>query len=170
MVLTYPLLFILLQFWSKKWHWVLNLFPILFIAGVLGLMWGSMILGPLSDKIDRKRLLIFSTFVYGVGSILCGTSSDFSLLVLFRFITGVGLGGAMPICISLCSEYSPLRYRMLLCTLSRSGFTVGIANWILQHLSWYWLFYFDGILPRIQPMREQQVSVGLWRVDALDQL
>lgn len=125
----------------------------LFVTGVLGLMSGSMILGPLSDKIGRKRLLIFSTFVYGVGSILCGTSSDFSLLVLFRFITGVGLGGAMPICISLCAEYSPLRYRMLLCTLSWSGFTVGIAiggviaNWILQYLSWHWLFYFGGILP-----------------------
>ncbi len=59
----------------------------------------------------------------------------------------------MPICISLCSEYSPSRYRMLMCTLSWSGFTVGIAiggviaNWVLQHLSWHWLFYFGGILP-----------------------
>ncbi|MFQ1013172.1 MFS transporter [Gilliamella apicola] len=125
----------------------------LFVSGVLGLMLGSMILGPLADQIGRKRVLIFSTFVYGVGSILCGASSDFSLLVLFRFITGIGLGGAMPICISLCSEYSPLRYRMLLCTLSWSGFTVGIAigsviaNWLLQYLSWHWLFYFGGILP-----------------------
>ncbi|CPR18917.1 MFS transporter [Brenneria goodwinii] len=125
----------------------------LFVAGVLGLMFGSMIFGPLADKFGRKKLLIFSTFVYGAGSILCGIVSDFNSLVSFRFLTGVGLGGAMPICISLCSEYSPQRYRMLLCTLSWSGFTIGIAiggviaNWVLQQLSWHWLFYFGGILP-----------------------
>lgn len=125
----------------------------LFVAGVLGLMFGSMIFGPLADKFGRKKLLIFSTFVYGAGSILCGIVSDFNSLVSFRFLTGVGLGGAMPICISLCSEYSPQRNRMLLCTLSWSGFTIGIAiggviaNWVLQQLSWHWLFYFGGILP-----------------------
>lgn len=125
----------------------------IFVAGVLGLMLGSMIFGPLADKFGRKKLLIFSTLVYGVGSILCGLAIDLNSLVLFRFLTGLGLGGAMPVCISLCSEYSPQRYRMLLCTLSWSGFTVGIAiggaiaNVVLQQLSWHWLFYFGGILP-----------------------
>ncbi|EKT55957.1 MFS transporter [Providencia sneebia] len=125
----------------------------LFVVGMLGLMLGSMIFGPLADKFGRKKLLIFSTFVYGVGSILCGLVTDLHSLILFRFLTGIGLGGAMPICISLCSEYSPQRYRMLLCTLSWSGFTIGIAiggaiaNVVLQQLSWHWLFYFGGFLP-----------------------
>ncbi|MGV6985400.1 MULTISPECIES: MFS transporter [Morganellaceae] len=125
----------------------------LFVVGMLGLMLGSMILGPLADKFGRKKLLIYSTFIYGVGSILCGLVTDFHSLVLFRFLIGIGLGGAMPICISLCSEYSPQRYRMLLCTLSWSGFTVGIAiggviaNVVLQQLSWHWLFYFGGFFP-----------------------
>lgn len=59
----------------------------------------------------------------------------------------------MPICIALCSEYSPQRYKMLLCTLSWSGFTLGISlggiisSWLLQEFSWHWLFYIGGILP-----------------------
>lgn len=125
----------------------------LFVSGVLGLMLGSMIFGPIADKCGRKKILIISTFLYGFGAILCGLSSDFYWLVFFRLMTGIGLGAAMPICITLCSEYSPKRYRMLLCTLSWSGFTVGIAsggvmtNWILQYFSWHWLFYLGGILP-----------------------
>ncbi len=125
----------------------------LFVSGVLGLMLGSMLFGSLADKFGRKFILIVSIALYGVTTILCGFVNDLFLLVLFRFLTGLGLGGAMPICIALCSEYSPQRYKMLLCTLSWSGFTLGISlggiisSWLLQEFSWHWLFYIGGILP-----------------------
>ena len=125
----------------------------LFVSGVFGLMIGSIIFGPIADKYGKKKILVLSTFLYGIGSVLCGFSNSFHGLVFFRLITGVGLGAAMPICITLCSEYSPQRFRMLLCTLSWSGFTVGIAsggiitNLVLQYFSWHWLFYLGGGLP-----------------------
>nr|ELR5142867.1 MFS transporter [Providencia stuartii] len=46
----------------------------LFVSGVLGLMLGSMIFGPIADKCGRKKILIISTFLYGFGAILCGLS------------------------------------------------------------------------------------------------
>lgn len=140
-------------FLKKEMALVPSSLSYLFVSGILGLMLGSMILGPLADKFGRKKILIFSTFIYGTSSILCGAMYEFDWLLLFRFLTGIGLGGAMPVCITLCAEYSPQRYRMLLCTLSWSGFTVGIAvggiisNLVLQQLSWHWLFYLGGVLP-----------------------
>ncbi|NEN75312.1 MFS transporter [Pelistega sp. NLN82] len=130
-----------------------NHLPYLFTSGVLGLMLGSMLFGPLADIFGRKKVLVISTLLYGTSTILCGFVDTFPSLVGFRFFTGLGLGGAMPISIALCAEYSPQRYRMMLCTLSWSGFTLGIAtggiiaNIILEQLTWHWLFYIGGILP-----------------------
>ena len=125
----------------------------LFMSGVLGLMLGSMIFGSLADKFGRKSVLLVSMLLYGVSTSLCGLVGNIDSLIFLRFITGLGLGGAMPVSIALCAEYSPEKHRMLLCTLGWSGFTVGIAaggffsNFLLEQLSWSWLFYIGGVLP-----------------------
>ncbi|QPT39826.1 4-hydroxybenzoate transporter PcaK [Oligella ureolytica] len=127
--------------------------PYLFVSGVLGLMIGSMLFGPLADRSGRKKALIISTVLYASFTIMCGFAHNFSLLVIFRFLTGVGLGGAMPISLSLCTEYMPRRHQMILSTLAWCGFTLGIAmggvvaSFLLPLLNWQWLFYLAGIVP-----------------------
>ena len=68
----------------------------LFGAGLFGLMTGALIFGPLADKIGRKPILVGSVFVFGLASLLSAFSPDMTTLVVLRFITGIGLGGAMP--------------------------------------------------------------------------
>lgn len=125
----------------------------LFVSGVLGLMVGSMLFGPLADRYGRKKTLIISTILYSTTTVLCGSSPNLTALVIFRFLTGLGLGGAMPISLSLCAEYMPQKHKMLLSTLAWCGFTLGIAlggvvaTFLLPILNWRWLFYLAGITP-----------------------
>ena len=98
-----------------------------FGAGLFGLLIGSLLFGPLADRRGRKPVLMLSMAVFAVGTLACAFSTSIEMLIALRFVTGLGLGGAAPTCITLAAEVSPARRRVLLVTLSASGFTLGLA-------------------------------------------
>lgn len=94
-------------------HWQLtagDLAP-LFGAGLLGLTAGALLCGPLSDRFGRKRVIEFCVALFGLFSLLSAFAPDLQMLVFLRFLTGLGLGGAMPNTITMTSEYLPARRR-----------------------------------------------------------
>ena len=72
-------------------------------------------------------MLLAGILVFALGTLAAAFSTWLGQLVVLRFVTGIGLGGVLPNCITLSSEYSPRRRRMLLATLSYSGFILGLA-------------------------------------------
>lgn len=122
-------------------------------AGLFGLMLGALIFGPLADKIGRKPILVGSVFVFGAASLASAYSPDLTTLVILRFITGLGLGGAMPNAITLTSEYCPTLRRSSLVTLMFCGFTVGsafggiVSAQLLDVVGWEGILIIGGILP-----------------------
>ncbi|MGO4745859.1 MFS transporter [Serratia quinivorans] len=124
-----------------------------FGAGLFGLLLGSLIFGPVADAIGRKRVLLVSILIFGGGTLASAYTSSIESLTLLRLITGIGLGGAMPTCITLSSEYSPARRRMIMVTLSWSGFTAGLAlggilaGQIIPAFGWRGLLMLGGIAP-----------------------
>src|SRR4030095_397886 len=75
----------------------------------------------------RKAMLMASMVVFGVATLASSLSRDLGMLTWLRFITGAGLGGAMPTSITLSSEYCPAPRRASLVTLMFCGFTIGSA-------------------------------------------
>lgn len=124
-----------------------------FGAGLLGLLIGSLIFGPVADAIGRKRVLLVSILIFGGGTLASAYTHSIESLTLLRLITGIGLGGAMPTCITLSSEYSPARRRMIMVTLSWSGFTAGLAlggllaGQIIPVFGWRGVLMLGGIVP-----------------------
>lgn len=124
-----------------------------FGAGLFGLMAGSLIFGPLADRYGRKRILMLSVFFFGLMTLISAWSTSVEMLVVLRFLTGLGLGGAMPNAITLSSEYSPQRHRSVLVTTMFCGFTLGsaaggiVAAHIVESFGWHWVLIAGGVLP-----------------------
>ena len=76
-------------------------------AALVGLMIAAMASGPIADRWGRRWVVIVSVFVFAFFALLTARASTLQQLVLFRFLTGLGLGGAMPNAVALTSEYTP---------------------------------------------------------------
>jgi len=124
-----------------------------FSAALAGLMLGAFGLGPVADRIGRKGVLIGATLLFGVFTVCTAFAGSYTQLLVIRFLTGLGLGGAMPSFISLASEYAPRRLRATLVAILWAGFPLGgavggfLASRMLPAYGWQSLFYVGGVLP-----------------------
>src|SRR5580658_10727811 len=83
----------------------------IFSSALVGATIGAASFGPLADRFGRKTLLIIATVLIGVFTLLTATASSVPMLMVFRLLAGLGLGGATPCFIALTSEYAPARLR-----------------------------------------------------------
>jgi AAHS family 4-hydroxybenzoate transporter-like MFS transporter len=122
-------------------------------AALIGLAAGAMTSGPLADRYGRRVVLLFSVCWFGVLTIATAFAPDVQSLVILRFLTGLGLGAAMPNASILVSEYAPARSRSFLITLAFCGFSLGAAvggfasAWMIPNLGWQSVMLLGGILP-----------------------
>ncbi|MDN0083771.1 aromatic acid/H+ symport family MFS transporter [Crenobacter sp. SG2305] len=136
-----------------EWHLSSAALAPLFGAGLFGLMSGALLFGPLADKVGRKPVLVLSVLFFGLASAASMFSPDLPTLIALRFLTGVGLGGAMPSAITLTSEYCPQPRRARLVTLMFCGFTVGsalgglVSVQLLPHVGWRGVLLVGGAIP-----------------------
>lgn len=125
----------------------------LFAAGLFGLMIGAMVFGPVADKIGRKPVLIFTTAFFAAASLLSTTAGDVHWLTFWRFVTGIGLGGAMPTATTLTAEYCPSRTRSVMITTMFCGFTLGGAlgglasAGLIENYGWKAVLILGGVIP-----------------------
>jgi AAHS family benzoate transporter-like MFS transporter len=92
---------------SKEWNLTPLMTGSLASWGFVGLMIGTSCFGFLSDHIGRKKSLMLSITFFTVFSGAAFFAPNYGVFVVLRVLAGVGMGGAMPICITLISEYSP---------------------------------------------------------------
>ncbi len=78
-------------------------------AALVGLALGALLAGPIADSIGRRRVLIGSVFFFGLWTAACVAATDIWQLTVFRFLTGIGLGAALPNATTLLSEYVPAK-------------------------------------------------------------
>lgn len=65
-------------------------------AALIGLALGAIFSGPLADWLGRKKIIINSVFFFGFWTIATAFSHNVEQMMFFRFMTGLGLGAAMP--------------------------------------------------------------------------
>jgi AAHS family 4-hydroxybenzoate transporter-like MFS transporter len=124
-----------------------------FSAGLFGLVVGAMAIAPLADRLGRRRIMIVSTAAFGILSLCTLLADSVTSLIVIRFLTGLGLGGAMPNAISLTSEYSPKRRNGFLVMAMFAGFSLGsaggglVAASLIKDFGWTSVFVVGGVLP-----------------------
>src|SRR5579864_6392769 len=140
---------------AKEWNIGKGALGPVFSAGLFGLMIGALLFGPLADRLGRKKIIILSTLAFGVGTLITAFVNDVDTLLIIRFLTGLGLGGAMPNTVSLTSEFSPKRRRATMVMVMFVGFSIGaalgglLAAALIPKFGWRSVFVVGGALPLI---------------------
>jgi len=138
---------------AKEWGLTKGALGPVFSAGLFGLMIGALVFGPLADRIGRKKIIIFSTLAFGVGALVTAFVQDVNTLLAIRFLTGLGLGGAMPNAVAMTSEFSPHRRRATMVMIMFCGFSLGaavgglLAAALIPQFGWRSVFVVGGVAP-----------------------
>jgi MFS transporter, AAHS family, 4-hydroxybenzoate transporter len=128
--------------------------PIL-AAGLLGMFVGALVLGIAGDRYGRRRALLASIALMALSSLLAATSDGPAPLATYRFLTGLGLGGALPNATALMVEFAPLAIRTVIVAITVVGVPIGgmigaaIAARLVPVLGWPSIFVLGGVLPGV---------------------
>lgn len=76
-------------------------------VGLIGYAFGSMLIGSLSDRFGRFRLLLVTVGITALGSFLDATATGIVTLSLWRFVTGMGVGADLNLVSTYLSELAP---------------------------------------------------------------
>jgi len=123
---------------------------VVYLAGEIGFLIGGVSFGPLADRFGHKPVLLLTVVLFGLFTLLTAYGSTLGVLFLFRLLTGVGLGGATPVALSLVTEYVPQRLRATLTAVAWAGFpaggvVIGIAAGVVLPHGWQLLFIGIGV-------------------------
>jgi AAHS family 4-hydroxybenzoate transporter-like MFS transporter len=138
---------------AKEWGLTKGSLGPVFSAGLFGLMIGALIFGPLADRIGRKKIIVLSSLAFGIGTLATAFITDVNTLLVIRFLTGLGLGGAMPNAVAMTSEFSPHRRRATMVMVMFCGFSVGaalgglLAAALIPQFGWRSVFVVGGLAP-----------------------
>src|ERR1700688_1040641 len=87
---------------------------------------GGIIFGFLGDRLGRKPMIATTVAIYGIGTALCGFSHTLAQLILYRSITGLGMGGGWAPGQSLVAESVPAKRRARYAAYVQTGAPLGV--------------------------------------------
>ncbi|WP_319580313.1 MFS transporter [uncultured Methanospirillum sp.] len=87
---------------------------------------GGIIFGLLADRYGRKPVLQLSIIIYSLGALLCGFATSLESLILFRIITGLGVGGEWATGQTYIAELFPAQIRGKYASYVQTGAPIGI--------------------------------------------
>ena len=132
-------------------------------AGPFGMMIGGLLGGVIGDRLGRRTALLTSVMTFAVLTLAISYVNTVPMLLVLRFLAGVGLGGAMPNAATLVSGYVPRRQRPFAVTFTivcipLGGFVAAeLAARIIPTYGWRSLFVVGGTIPLV-------LAAILWKV------
>ncbi len=138
---------------AAQWSAASSNFSFALASALFGIALGAAFLAPLGDRWGRSAVMISSLVLVGGSSICTGMATSITRLVVWRFMTGLGLGAGISNAAVLTSEYVPAHRRASLVTLMHCNVALGafiagfVAPPIIGAFGWRGIFYAGGFLP-----------------------
>ncbi|WP_107688190.1 MFS transporter [Neisseria wadsworthii] len=137
---------------GKEWNLAPSQLGWIVSVGFIGMALGAVLSGRVADRIGRKNVFIATMVVYSIATGLCAFAWNLESLLFFRFWVGFGLGGQLPVAVSLVSEYAPPKVRGRFIVLLESFWGLGwlaaalVSYFFIPHYGWQSAFLI-GALP-----------------------
>ncbi len=138
---------------THVWNLPPPAFSTAFVWSSVGVMVGALTSGPIGDRIGRKPLLLASVTIFGLASLLSALAGSLAVLSVWRFFTGLGIGGAFSGTVALTGDYTPQRLRATMIMVQFTGaplggFVGGVAvSALLARFGWQVIFVIGGAFP-----------------------
>lgn len=120
-------------------------------AALFGMMFGAVAIGPLADRLGRRKVILGAITLASAGALANAFAWDAPSFAALRFLTGVGLGGAVPNIVALMSDLSPTTRRSTLTTIMLSFYSIGamvsalVAMLLIPKFGWEATFFIGGL-------------------------
>ena len=117
----------------------------------IGMAIGAVFAGGLADRIGRRTVFAMTLLIYSLATALCAFAPNLTWLLLFRFIVGLGLGGQLPVAVTLVSEYIPAHVRGRFIVLLESFWGLGwlvaalMSYFVIPNYGWHIAFLLGGL-------------------------
>jgi AAHS family 4-hydroxybenzoate transporter-like MFS transporter len=138
-----------------EWHLPPPAFAVAFLWSSIGIMTGALCAGPIGDRFGRRPLLLASLTIFGIASLLSAAAGSLVTLSVFRFLTGLGIGGGFAGAASLTGDYTPHRLRATMIMFTFTGAPLGgflggqIVALLLAKFGWPMIFILGGAFPLV---------------------
>ncbi|RMB61823.1 MFS transporter [Tessaracoccus antarcticus] len=137
----------------KQWQLSATELSVLGSIAFVGMAVGASAGGLLADRIGRRQVFAITLLVYGIATGLSALSTGLAVLVLLRFIVGIGLGAELPVASTLVSEFAPKRIRGRIVVALESFWAIGwlaaacIGYFLVPHgdNGWRWALALGAI-------------------------
>lgn len=135
----------------KAWHLTPAQSGSIVSLTFVGMAVGAVVSGNLADRFGRKTIFAITLATYSIATALCAFAPNLSVLLICRFVVGLGLGGQLPVAVSLVTEYIPAPVRGRFIVLLESFWGLGwlcaalISYWIIPKLGWQVAFLIGGL-------------------------
>jgi AAHS family 4-hydroxybenzoate transporter-like MFS transporter len=137
----------------RTWHLPPSMFTMAFLWSSVGILTGALCAGPIGDRFGRRPLILGSLIIFGIASLLSAAAGSLGMLSVWRFFTGIGIGGGFSGAAALTGDYTPHRLRATMIMLSFTGAPLGgflggqIVALLLGHFAWPVIFVLGGVFP-----------------------
>ena len=141
---------------------------IVFSVALAGMMLGAMFIAPLSDRVGRRKMILICVLVIGLSMVLTGWASSLWELILWRGLTGLGVGGMLASLATICAEYTPEKYRSLAVMGMTSGYPLGAMTGgylvapLIADQGWQFVFFYGGAATLVMAL-----VIFLWMPESL---
>ena len=135
---------------AKAWNISPANLGIVFSSGLVGMTVGAIFLAPFADRIGRKSTMLIAGLLMATCIYLTSFATDINLLMIFRFISGLGIGAMMATTAALTAENSPTSTRNFWVSTVVAGYPVGavlsglVAATVIKTSGWEHLFELAG--------------------------
>ncbi|MDO5669978.1 MAG: MFS transporter [Corynebacterium sp.] len=96
-------------------------------AALIGIGLGSLFLAPLADRYGRRTLILAALAIDLLGLTMSAFADSFTELLIWRVVTGIGVGGILACVTVVVSEFTNLRFRGLAISIYSAGYGLGAS-------------------------------------------